>query len=142
MAEQADAGDNSMKQYVYTNQKDKRSRVVIVDDNGNHTSKSYPRVLMEQYIGKELSPDEDVHHKDGDTTNNDINNLEIITHGEHQKFHSTKFVDTEKICCVCGKKFMYTGKQLQRYYSDLRRGRNRKITCSKRCAGILGSKHS
>lgn len=128
-----------MKQYLYSNQKDGRSRVVIVDDNGNHTSKSYPRFLIEQSIGRELLSNEDVHHRDGDVTNNNICNLEIVKHGEHQQMHSTKFVDTEEICCICGKKFIYTGKQLQRYYSDLRRGRNRKMTCSKRCAGILGS---
>ena len=60
-----------MKQYLYT-------RVVIVDDNGKHTSKSYPRFLVEQNIGRELLPNEDVHHKDGGVTNNNINNLEII----------------------------------------------------------------
>ena len=54
-----------MKQYLYTNQKDGRSRVVIVDDNGKHTSKSYPRFLVEQNLGRELLPNEDVHHKDG-----------------------------------------------------------------------------
>ncbi len=129
-----------MKQYLYNNQKDGRSRVVIVDDVGKHTSKSYPRFLMEQSINRKLLPEEDVHHIDGDVTNNDISNLKIVLHGEHQRHHSTKYTDTEQVCCVCGKKFIYTGKQMQRYYSDLRRGRNRSITCSKRCAGILGSK--
>ena len=89
-----------MKQYLYTNQKDGRSRVVLVHDNGVHTSKSYPRFLMEKYVGRPLLLNEDVHHKDGDVTNNNINNLEIVKHGEHQKFHSIKFVDTEEVCCV------------------------------------------
>lgn len=129
-----------MKQYLYNNQKDGRSRVVIIDDNGNHTSKSYPRFLIEQSIGRELLPNEDVHHKDGDVTNNSLNNLEIIQHGEHQRLHNpSKYVDTEEICCICGKKFIFTAIRWRRYYSDLRRGRNRKITCSKRCAGILSS---
>lgn len=130
-----------MKQYLYNNQKDGRSRIVIVDECGRHTSKSYPRFLVEQSIGRKLLINEDIHHKDGDVTNNDLTNLEIINHGEHQRLHSTKFFDTEETCCVCGKKFIYTGKRWQRYYSDLRRGRNRNITCSKRCAGILGSQH-
>lgn len=130
-----------MKQYLYTNQKDGRSRAVIVDDNGKHTSKSYPRFLVEQNLGRELLPNEDVHHKDGDVTNNNINNLEIILHGEHQRIHSTKYSDVEKICCICGKKFIFTAKQQCNYYSDLRRGRNRGITCSRRCAGILSSRH-
>ena len=130
-----------MKQYLYTNQKDGRSRVVIVDDDGKHTSKSYPRFLVEQNIGRKLSPEEDVHHKDGDATNNNIDNLEVILHGEHQKMHSTKYIDAERVCCVCGKKFIFTGKQQRNYYTDLKRGKRRGITCSKRCASILGSKH-
>lgn len=129
-----------MKQYLYTNQNDKRSRIVIVDDTGKHTSKSYPRFLVESAIGRELLPSEDVHHIDGDVTNNDIRNLKIIAHGEHQKFHSTKYFDSEEECYICGKKFIYTGKQKQQYYADLRRGKNRKITCSRRCAGILSSR--
>ena len=133
-------GDNFMKQYLYKNQKDGRSRIVIVEDNGKRTSKSYPRFLVEQSIGRRLSANEDVHHKDGDVTNNCIENLEIIRHGEHQRLHSVKYTDSEETCCVCGKRFIYSGKQWQRYYSDLRRGRNRKITCSKKCAGIVGSK--
>lgn len=130
-----------MKQYLYTNQKDGRSRIVIVNDDGSHTSKSYPRFLIEQSIGRELFPNEDVHHKDGDVTNNSLDNLEIIPHGEHQKIHSTKYFDIEKVCCVCGKTFIFTAKQQSNYYSDLNRGRKRGLTCSKRCASIFGAKH-
>ena len=41
------------------------------------------RLVMEYYIGRKLLPTEDVHHKDGDKTNNDISNLELIEHGKH-----------------------------------------------------------
>ena len=51
-----------MKQYVYTSTKDNRIRQIIVDDNGKHTSKSYPRVVMEEYLGRPLKDNEDVHH--------------------------------------------------------------------------------
>lgn len=34
-----------------------------------------------------LSPDFVVHHKDGDKTNNDVSNLEIMTLSEHTKYH-------------------------------------------------------
>lgn len=128
-----------MKQYLYNNQKDGRSRIVIVDDSGNHTSKSYPRFLIEKELGRELLPNEDVHHKDGDVTNNDIDNLEVILHGEHQKIHSTKYYDTEETCCICGKKFIFTGIQWRGYYSDLKRGKYRNITCSRHCSGVLSS---
>lgn len=131
-----------MKEYVYHDQKDGRSRIVIVDDEGKHTSKSYPRYIVEKNIGRELYPEEDVHHKDGDTTNNNIDNLEIIMHGEHQRIHSQKYFDKEEVCCVCGKTFIFTAKQQRTYYADLKRGKKRGITCSKHCAGVLGSLHN
>ena len=58
-----------MKQYVYTSTKDNRIRQIIVDDNGKHTSKSYPRVVMEEYLGRPLKDNEDVHHIDGVVVN-------------------------------------------------------------------------
>lgn len=94
-----------MKEYVYTN-KDGRQRLVIVTDEGVHTSKSYPRVLMERKLGRELLPEEDVHHIDGNKSNNDLSNLEVRLHGEHQREHSTKYHDRLMICDVCGKEFI------------------------------------
>ena len=41
------------------------------------------RYVMEHHLGRKLLPTEDVHHIDGDKTNNDISNLEVVTHGEH-----------------------------------------------------------
>jgi hypothetical protein len=35
------------------------------------------RLVMEQHLGRRLSPKENVHHKDGDRLNNDISNLEL-----------------------------------------------------------------
>ena len=131
-----------MKKYI-EKAKDGRTRLVIKYDDGHMTTKSYPRVLMEEKIGRPLKSNEDVHHKDGDKTNNDINNLEIIEHGTHQKLHMPiKYRDTIQICEYCGKEFIYTAEQMKRYQSDLRRNNkhsNRFITCSKECAGKMSS---
>lgn len=50
----------------------------------------YHRWLMEQKIGRKLSINEDVHHIDFDKFNNDINNLELLTHSEHMHKHQIK----------------------------------------------------
>jgi hypothetical protein len=41
------------------------------------------RFIMEGIIGRPLHPWEDVHHKDGNKTNNEPENLELISHGNH-----------------------------------------------------------
>lgn len=47
--------------YVYTN-KDGRVRAIIRNEDGSITSKSYPRILMEESLGRPLEPYEDVHY--------------------------------------------------------------------------------
>lgn len=48
------------------------------------------RALMEQKLGRYLESDEQVDHKDGDLTNNDPSNLEVVKRGPHQKDHVTR----------------------------------------------------
>lgn len=44
---------------------------------------------MEKHLGRKLRSDEVVHHKDGDKSNNSIENLEVMTLSEHSRFHMT-----------------------------------------------------
>lgn len=46
--------------------------------------------VMEKHLGRRLTPDEDVHHKDEDKTNNELSNLELMTHAEHTALHNRK----------------------------------------------------
>ncbi len=48
------------------------------------------RWLMEQKLGRRLLPAEDVHHKDENKLNNDMKNLELISHGGHTRLHNLK----------------------------------------------------
>ena len=49
------------------------------------------RWLMEQHLGRKLERHEHVHHRDGDTHNNDLSNLELLTKSEHFKVHRPNF---------------------------------------------------
>ncbi len=45
------------------------------------------RLVMEACLGRVLSRDEKVHHKDEDTLNDDIGNLEVLTASGHGSLH-------------------------------------------------------
>jgi len=47
------------------------------------------RLVMENHIGRFLTKNEVVHHKDENTLNNSIENLQIMTPSEHVKLHKT-----------------------------------------------------
>lgn len=55
------------------------------------------RLVMEQFIGRYLTPEEQVHHKDEDKRNNDISNLELCAnqkeHSEQHAYDNDEMID-------------------------------------------------
>ena len=47
------------------------------------------RVVMEAYLGRYLTRSEDVHHINGNRADNRIENLELISHGQHSRITNT-----------------------------------------------------
>lgn len=45
------------------------------------------RLIMERHLGRKLLNSEIVHHKDGDKSNNDLENLEVMSRSEHSRSH-------------------------------------------------------
>ena len=107
----------------------------------SHSVTSYPRLLLERKLGRSLMPDEQVHHIDGDPSNNNLDNLAIVKVGEHQRMHARKYYDKKMICPYCGSEFVWTAKSQRNFMSNKSRkiSRNKnplwKPFCSKHCAG-------
>jgi HNH endonuclease len=54
----------------------------------NHGYVFEHRLVMEQYIGRYLEPDEVVHHRNGMITDNRIENLELMSNSSHTTHHN------------------------------------------------------
>lgn len=66
------------------------------------------RIVMENYLGRLLTDEEVIHHKDHNKKNNSIENLELINRVAHIKLHSLEQGRkvTKLICPWCKKEFI------------------------------------
>ena len=115
----------------------------LIHGHPNCTPKGYVlyhRLIMENYIGRYLTRDEVVHHKDGNKSNNDISNLELMTNAEHSRLHAKEQAKTcvhlslELLCPICGKIF-YRKQSESQYNSNIQsRNKSNADCCCLKCA--------
>ena len=76
--------------YFRTN--DQGYRVVYMPDSGMANKNGWVllhRIVMAKSLGRDLRPEEVVHHIDGDKTNNNLSNLMLFpNNAEHRRYHA------------------------------------------------------
>ncbi len=111
-----------------------RKSVRLTFPDGKKKHMLYSRFLMEEYLGRELLPEETVDHIDRDVTNDDINNLQILYKVEHSKLDAWYTYPVTTTCVCCGKEIILNARQLNQRKQRAKRNQNGPF-CSLQCVG-------
>lgn len=131
------------KYYLYKvfHKKEQRQYAVLYpinkDDGLKRTTLSYARYLMSVKEKRFLNEDEEIDHIDNDKTNDDINNLQIITPLKN-KLKQATIVGSEWVvlkCPNCNKIF-----ERKKKNTHLTKGHGKSTSCCRKCASIFGAK--
>ena len=91
------------------------------------------RSLLEKRLGRRLDDRFEVtHHKNGNKSDNRVENLEIMSRSEHAKLHARRAERVELHCKLCNKVYFMRKKK---YEWKIKRG-EKVLFCSKRCQGL------
>lgn len=119
-------------------QKDGRKFIVYKGEDNKYHSKAYARYLMEQHLGRKLTNEEEVHHKDHNKMNDVIENLEVKNKTAHRREHNIKPIIIEH-CYICGSNIIVDSRKRANHYKSKNKNPD-KWFCSKHCSGIFGQK--
>ena len=115
--------------------KDGRKHVVLQDTvTKKLKTVSYPKYLVELREGRYLTDDETVDHRDDDFTNDDLDNLQILSRSANASKSAKRRVPQKFSCPVCNAEFELEGTSLSRATVNRSKGRSGPY-CSKSCAG-------
>jgi len=118
----------------YTRKSDGREVVRLKLTNGKFKMKSYARYLKEIELGRELDRNEEtVDHKNRVHTDNDSDNLQILTRSENASKSVLRREEVVDNCVYCGLQFKLSVYQVR----ERSRGKAGPF-CSRQCVGKYG----
>lgn len=100
-----------------------RRYVVLFNSNEDRTIISYARYLMSVHIGNFIPDGFEVDHKDDDETNDDINNLQILTSLQNQLKRQMRYAEEIQEwygfhCANCEIPFIITKREVDKRLSS------------------------
>lgn len=118
----------------YIGNVDGRKRVVVIFPDKQRKTVSYPKFLIEKYLGRYLNNDETVDHIDRNINNNSINNLQVINRKNHSELDAKRIKDVLANCSYCNKEFLILGKNIRNHQR-----KNNLLFCSDMCKGLYAT---
>jgi hypothetical protein len=116
----------------YRRGKDGRQIVIVIENNGQRRTVSYPKWLMELQMGRKLDPDlETVDHIDSNFDNNNLDNLRVMPRDEHSAEDTRRVKHVKFTCAWCDKEF----ERSPRLVRDKSKKQKAGPFCSRACAG-------
>ena len=124
--------------YIVVNSEGRRN-VILFNSQTNRSTVSYARYLMSVKLGRFLTDQEEVDHIDDNKTNDDPNNLQILTpeqNREKQRLHYINNVQQkfDLACPYCGKDFTLTERDMKMRFDYFHKNNGSGlIYCSSSC---------
>jgi HNH endonuclease len=109
-------------------------QVVIHYDGKTRRTQSYPRYLMEQFLGRKLESWEQVDHINNDPTDDRLENFQLLTQAENIRKGAKPAEIYQFICPIC---FKWSEKSAAVVRANRKRGSSGPY-CSRSCAGKAG----
>jgi len=106
----------------------------LAPNHPNCTSNGYVlehRLVVEQHLGRYLTSDEVVHHKNEEKHDNRLENLRVMTKKEHNEHHRRPLKLNSYVCPNCGDTFLRRPKGKSEVAEP---------KCSRRCNGQYSRK--
>jgi len=127
----------NFKIYKYFNHQQERWYVELVNRNNRHWM-LLSRYRMSVKLGRILTDDEEVDHKDDNKQNDEIENLQLLT-GIENKQKAIKRVEeiVTLICPICNRTFQRKSHSVRHKINN-----GKEPCCSRRCGYVQGTRNN
>ena len=130
--------------YIVINPEGRRN-VVLFNSQIDRSTVSFARYLMSVKLGRFLTDQEEVDHIDNNKTNDDPNNLQILTPEQNREKREKHYLNNvqqkfDLECPNCGKSFTLTEREMGGRITQIQKNNSiGLIYCSTNCARIFNS---